>query len=460
MATFNQGMSDAAYYRQYGTGAEAIKARIRAIYAHNGNTTVSDERINDIYKRRAAELAVSFDTLRADIDKLTPDPPAPDVTKQKFGGQELKNIPGKPEVWKVGTTTFLVYMVPGTEADPVYLAWKSPSLETTQSFFGPGVKIKHDRILTAEQWRAMGVMNFGSTDEIPPGADDPFVSWSSTMATNAKVQPWILDDDYAALAAMALIEGRGLTTAEIKTTKWWQTHTAGERAWMELYHGDPKTAEQKTADYRTSVIAQFAAAGGGTAVADSIIDYITGEWVQGRWTEGKVAAQIKILTDPYSPNRGSLDAGLAELNHASIAATNAEEAKVRDLIHTWLGPAFGAWDDKEIARIAGNFRNNPNAEDDFIESLKDQRMALLPEYTDRELSYGSISNTWRQWFVGQWGEMPDEKDPLFIDVLKRNDMTESAKILRREGLARGVGKVQQDLSQAGIGLGSSVRSPV
>jgi hypothetical protein len=65
---YSQGFSDAAYKKKYGTGEEATKARLRAIYANRGIKDVDDARIDDIYKRRAKEFASSgFEKFRADV---------------------------------------------------------------------------------------------------------------------------------------------------------------------------------------------------------------------------------------------------------------------------------------------------------------------------------------------------------------------------------------------------------
>lgn len=66
---FRQDMSDAEYYKLYGTGEEAIKARIRQIYINRGYTSIDEDRVDDIYDRRAEELTQGFDALRSDIDK-------------------------------------------------------------------------------------------------------------------------------------------------------------------------------------------------------------------------------------------------------------------------------------------------------------------------------------------------------------------------------------------------------
>lgn len=375
------------------------------------------------------------------------------------GGQSLNNIGGTPEVWKVGTTSFLVYTVPGTEDDPVYIAWEVPSDSDLQSFFGPDQPIVYNKQITEAAYNALGVLEFGSTDELVNTSEDPFSTWANDMEMLSQTQPWILDADYQALVAMSIMEGRELTQAELATTDWWQNHSAAQREWMVILHGDPSTADQKLADAKLVVSDLLTAAGAGADPGEELVAALAMNWVSGNWTQTYLQNQVTALTDPFSGI--AVDAGIADLvPDAELTQTISAEDTVRDLLHTWLGPMFGAWDDAEIARIAGDIRNDPNAEQKFIESLKDQRMALFPEYSDRELSYAAISNTWRQWWMGQWGQAPDENSDLWMTVLKNNDTASSGKLLRAEGINQGVGKVLQDFSGQTVRQTSSERNPI
>ena len=133
--------------------------------------------------------------IRTAASRLVAQTTAPgDPMRTTFGGRELNNVRGRPEVWQYGGQTYLVYMVPGTEADPVYMAWQAPSQADVQSWFGPGKQIVYDRTLSAAQWQQLGVLTFGTTDEIPPGADNPFAGWADTLKIEKMSQPWIMDE--------------------------------------------------------------------------------------------------------------------------------------------------------------------------------------------------------------------------------------------------------------------------
>jgi murein DD-endopeptidase MepM/ murein hydrolase activator NlpD len=378
------------------------------------------------------------------------------------GGQELNNIGGTPEVWKVGNAKYIVYTVPGTEDDPVYVAWQVPSDSDLQSFFGPDQPILYNKQITWEAFKNMGVLDFGSTDELANTSDDPFSTWVKDMDMMSQTQPWILDADYQALVAMSILEGRELTQAELATTDWWTTHTKAEREWMIVQHGDPATAAQKIADQEAAVTQMLANAGMGIHPPEAIVSFLAYQSLSGAWSDIELQNQIRALSDPYS--NIVMDSDLATMLDDNPFETGVgnitEEDTVRQLLSTWLGPLFGEWDDDEVARIAGTFRNDPMAEQKFIESLKDQRMALLPEYTDRELSYAAISNTWKQWWLGQWGQAPDEKSDLWMQVIRANDTASSGQLLRAEGLEQGVGKVLTDFSKQSVGNIGSVRNPI
>ena len=98
-----------------------------------------------------------------------------------------------------------------------------------------------------------------------------------------------------------------------------------------------------------------------------------------------------------------------------------------------------------IAEKAGLLRNDPDAQMEFVEQLKSQRLALFPTYEDENMTYQDIAQPWRNFAFGQWGEQLDETVPLFGTLLQTNDAIENGKLLTREGLKRGVGKVTTDM---------------
>lgn len=410
--------------------------------------------------RSVEEVQAAIQGIAAGTVTFSPEASAYYGGGTEIGQLDLFNVAGGAEVWnRSDGTRWLAYMVPDTDSDPLWMVWEITSDADFQSYFGPGQATAVNRYVSMDEWHGLSV-EFGDANEIDNTSGNPFATFENDMARLAVLQPWILEADYTALSAMAVLEGRQLTQDEIATTNWFQTNSQGQREWMMLLHGDPATAERVIAEAHLLVEEQIRLAGGGRNVSDMVIDFLAMNLVQGNISQTELSLQIRGLVDPYSGVE--LMPGLAELaSTGGVTATVNREDEVRSLLHTWLGPHFGSWTDDEIARIAGDFRNDPNARTQFVESLKDQRMVLLPEYQDRDISYQAIANTWKQWWMGQWGQAPDENSDLWLKVLRNNDTDISGQLLRREGLNQGVGKVVDAVNSASlersIGL---VRSPV
>ncbi len=129
---------------------------------------------------------------------------------------------------------------------------------------------------------------------------------------------------------------------------------------------------------------------------------------------------------------------------SGLDTTRRGEDKVEELVTRWLGPVHGAWSDTQVAQWAGRFRNDPDAEQELIDLLKQQRLALYPEYENPNLTYEDIVSPWRNFFTQQWGQMPNDDDAILQKVIRMNDATKAEELLRREGLNRGVPKVALD----------------
>lgn len=381
----------------------------------------------------------------------------PSTTVEEGLKQDLFNVAGGAEVWQhEDGTIYLAYQAPGTDDDPVWVTYTVSNLE---SYFGPDQEPVISRQVTADWWGKQGVIWMGGADDqIVNTSQDPFSTWEQDLARRAETEgPWVYDADYQQLLMEALLEGRQLEPWELQSTEWYRTHNEVQRQWMILQNGDPEQAAMLLENQKTLLVEQFRQAGGGQDINQNVIDWLASNLLNGNISSTDVTLQVRALTDPYSGI--NVDPALQKLS-SGATFTNEGEDEVRGLLHQWLGPAFGEWGDAEVARIAGEFRNDPNARTNFVESLKDQRMALLPEYVDRNISYQAIANTWKQWWLGQWGEQPDEKSDLWLQVLRNNDLTESARLLRTEGLKRGNETTMANFSAGALSLGGSVRRPI
>jgi hypothetical protein len=271
------------------------------------------------------------------------------------------------------------------------------------------------------------------------------------MAVLAITRPWVLDPDYAALAIMAVMEREDgqLTLDEIQTTDWYQGASDTERHWMEVSNGDPATAARWESDSKEAT-AEMLRMAGIDNVPQGVSDWMSMQVVHGTWTQEHLKLQIQGLADPYSDI--AVDASLMqEVSDADWTPdeTRAKEGDVRGLLDKWLGPVYGQWTDEQIAAKAGDFRNDPDAELEFIESLKDQRLAMYPGHEDRNVSYQDLARPWKSFQQQAWGQQAvDETDPMFTKLIKNNDAAVNGEILNREGLKRDVGKVVNDTRAA------------
>ncbi|NIS14589.1 MAG: hypothetical protein GWN97_22460, partial [Thermoplasmata archaeon] len=329
-------------------------------------------------------------------------------------------MPGEPEFWKDSTTgqIWVVYFVPNSDP-PIPLAWAATE-EEMQGIIGENNDIEFDKILTTQQLQATGMLDWGNVGELVDTHEDPFEQWANKVESAAAVRPWLRDPEVLGLIAMAMLEGRDVTLAEFQQTEWWRTHNKAERNWLLLYESDPETAAQARQDNRITV-ADLLQQAGIYAPNQDVINYMADQFTTGAWSQTYLNAQVTRLSDPTA--RGRLDPGLAafiqEGDH-TVDTTRENEDRVKSLVDTWLGPAFGRWDQDKIARWAGRLRNDPDGEQNLIDQLQKQRLALFPEYQDQSLSYDDIAQPWRGVVSQAWGQTADETDPFFSKIVRTN----------------------------------------
>ena len=366
----------------------------------------------------------------------------------------LHGVPGGGEMWRIADKTYIVYNIPDADP-PVYLRWLVPN-EEVAAIFGPDVTPTYTRVLSREQSRSLGMLDFGVSTELANFDDDPFLTWAQTMETQAAVQPWILEDDYQSLIAMAMLEGRTLTEAEIQSTEWWQTHNQAQREWMKLYHGDAEEAEQRIEDNRIRAFNTLREAGI-EEPTDAMINYMGDQVTKGNWSLSYFQQQARAASDPYSGI--DLDSGLKKIiGTAQPGTTQDQTDEVRSMVRTWLGPVHGDWADTQIQKWAGTLRNDPDGQTALLEHLRKQRLALFPQFEDESLTYEDIASPWRTFGTQMWGQQMDETDPLFATMIRNNDAGVNGTLLRQEGMKRNITTVRQSLREGLLTAGgSSVR---
>ncbi len=346
---------------------------------------------------------------------------------------------------------WVVYEVPDVEGgEPLRFGWVVETDADLEAILGPGKVANPHFTGTDADFTGMGVVPLGGVSELRPFENievDPFDTWVEDLAVLAEVKPWLLDEDYikiAVQAAMERVDG-SISLEEVQGTKWWKENNPAQRAWMETAHGDPAAADQLISDNRDAMRFKLAQAGMDNAT-DEIINFLADRTTMGTWSSSKLESQIAILVDPFSVE--IMDEGLADFltgTEWTPDGTRTEEGTVRELVAEWLGPIFGDWDEQAIAAAAGELRNNPDGELELIESLKDQRMAMMPNYTNRNTSYAAAAQPWNTWLTSQWGNPSiDDKDTVFQDIISMNDINEAGKLARRVGFERGYDKVVSD----------------
>jgi peptidoglycan hydrolase-like protein with peptidoglycan-binding domain len=351
-------------------------------------------------------------------------------------------LPSKPEIWYDSVTKqrYVVFFVPNTEP-PVPMLYKATE-DDLKAYFGEGNKVVYDRVLTSDELKSTGGVQLGSTDEIRIKDGDPFGVIADQWEREAKVLPFLSDPEVAAIVMSAWIEDRAPSEAELKSTEYWQTHTQGERDWLLLSAGDPLTAKQAL-DAKRREVRQMLERAGVYQPDEDLVNYMADQRTMGHWTDALLTDNINKVADPeYYGGEYSDDFAVFLGSRDDPIDRNVDKERyVRETAAKWLGPAHGVLTDKEIADIAGRMRNDPNYEDIWIESLKDQRVAMYPGYEDRESTYDDIARPWRSVYTDVLGETADETSDQFQEMVRRNDLAVSRQQLRQHGLENNNTKV-------------------
>ena len=141
----------------------------------------------------------------------------------------------------------------------------------------------------------------------------------------------------------------------------------------------------------------------------------------------------------------------------NMVKTTEREREVRELYSKWLGPSLGKLTDNEVAEIAGRLRDDPEYQDQLVQSLKQSRLAAFSAYTNPELTYEDIARPWRNLTTSVWGQTADETQGWWQEMVKTNDFAKAQTTLREKGLEQDVTQVTQDATQAlqqALGQGS------
>jgi len=377
---------------------------------------------------------------------------------------QFNNIPEDGLLWNVGGNFYIVYEVPGSqgelyEGNPIYMAYELKDNDLvnagllTQGETAPQPNATMDQAF----FDSIAIVT-GNTDQLTALIDNPFASFVETVGEQSQVAPWITDPEMIALIAEAAVEGREVSDAEWQTTNWYQTHNESEREWLRTYYEDPSTATQLTTDAQIAVANSLQAAGVSNA-PEALINWVAGKFVSGEWSQTYTTEQISLFADPYATGKRdeSFENYLSSTALTGVDRTTEREREVRELYGKWLGPSLGKLTDNEVAEIAGRLRDDPEYQDQLVQSLKQSRLAAFSNYTNPELTYEDIARPWRNLTTSVWGQTADETQGWWQDMVKSNDFAQAQTTLREKGLEQDITQVTQDATKAlqqGLGQGT------
>lgn len=380
----------------------------------------------------------------------------------------FNNIPTGAKVFDVDGDYYLGYLVPGGDGSlytgSIYMMYQVPNndfvksglLTDASAFKGA------NSFLTKEDLNTGGAIVAGTTAELEGIEGNPFLQFVERINDNVAISPWLATADGLALSAEVALEGRDPTPGEYRQLKWFQETTEEQRDWYELSLGrgfnnlplDAKQAYENTRRNVKNNLLSLGIAGGFDPetgmlrdVPPGLVDYISQKAVSGEWSESKTTEQLRLFADPFAA--GERDEAFFNVVEAGgydqIDRQMQYEDTVRQEALKWLGPVAGNYNSTWVANWGSRLRSGEaDAFQQLQTMLKQQRVALFDAYTNPELTYEDISQPWKNIVENAWGEVPDESQTYFQDIVKNNNVTYANEVLTKVGLEQGNDKVVND----------------
>jgi len=386
----------------------------------------------------------------------TPIPSAEPAVPPPGGIQlvDLNNVPRDAYVWNVDNQLYVAYEVPGAgdvyDGPPIYMAYEVYRNDLVEAgLWSKGETLPTISPIRKEDFDRVAILFSGDTNQLTQDNRNPFAAFTETITEQSQVAPWITDSEVIGLIAEAALEGREISDAEWQTTNWYQTHNESEREWLRTYYSDPSTATQLTTDAQIAVGNALQAAGVSNA-PEALINWVAGKYVSGEWSQTYTTEQVALFADPYATGKRDVqfENYLSSTALTGVDRTTEREREVRELYSKWLGPTLGKLTDQETAEIAGRLRDDPDYEDQLVQSLKQSRLAAFSNYTNPELTYEDIARPWRNLTTSVWGQTADETQGWWQEMVKSNDFATAQTTLREKGLEQDITQVTQDATQA------------
>ena len=393
-------------------------------------------------------------TTRSTSGSTTPATPG-DGNHSITEAPDVHGIPTNGELWNIEGTQSVAYQ---TEDGGPWIYYTIPDRETLNTLFPNGAP--RARMMGPGERDRLGAISPGSvyllTDTLSDNWEEGF---NATIEREATIKPWLRDPEVEAALLAATLEGRTPTRADLEATEYFRSRSDAEvthAAFMET--ASEREIEQYFSRFEDTVRNQLQDAGMRDP-DDTLVNFIARKWGSAQWNDPYAARQIVALANPFSSVE--MDTELKEFTQGMEFDTlRGQTEQVKAEVRRWLGPQHGtSYSEEWYQQWAGAIMDDPNAENDLIDHLQGQRMALYPEYTNPNLTYEDISGVWKGEMQRQWGVDPsDDRHWSVLDrVIRANDSTKAGRILREEGLNLDIGKVKNEAINAfGQNVGDQV----
>ena len=372
----------------------------------------------------------------------------------------VESIPQGGEIVQSGNMFFILYRIPDTNLLISYEATE----DDIRGLYPLDYESQSFRPASADE--ISSTIPFGNIAELYDPrllaqGTTPWEGFIDYLDKEADLRPWLEDEEMVFLLAEATLEGRTVTEAEWKTTNWWRTHTQDERDWLLLSQGKPvdelpEDAKSKLQDDKIT-IRNVMVQNGIANPPETLINWVSDKFTTGQWSDVYTEDQVKLLADPSKLGNRDIDlTNFITSGEVAVDSTMSGQDRVQDLYLEYLGPVFGKLNDVDLAKEAGNLRNDPDYEQVLKKNLTATKKSLYPMYAE-DVTYRQFSSPWENFTTNAWGQQIDTSSNTFQEVLKLNDIVKASQYLTKEGLKQGVDKVVNEALDGLKVFGQGVR---
>lgn len=403
---------------------------------------------------------------------------------------DFKGVPGGGELWRTEDgKVFLVYYVPEHQP-PIPLLYHVPTIEELQAILGPTGTLQVRQTTAADVAKAGGI-HAGKSTELANRSEEPFEQFEATFEKESQIRPWLRDPEVLALTVQAILEGRTVTDAELKTTEWWTSRTPEQRRWVEFAAGEGEETVQRALQTNRLQVRDLFVKEGMLAPSERLVAMWADRWTTGEITQAQLQDAVRREVDPTAPGASPfagfdlpsdaeivqfgadlyarvggqdykltgpgqiaryVDPGKVRKVDAVVVAGELKdlavgrqqeilgaEQRVKDLVLRYLGPRYAAgYDEAFVAHWAGQYRRNPDVAEAQLQDMLQRRFDdAFPNRAGTMSTYADLAGLARSEAMRYIGTAPDEHEDWFLKHLDITDPSERVQHLRQQGLNRG-----------------------